>query len=294
MMLRAAHPASGYGQTAPALLLLAPFLVAFLLFFVWPALHALGMSFTESSLTRTSEFVGLANYRELLDDAAFWQSLRATAWFAVLTVVPLSALALLMAMLVHSRRRAGGLLQAAFFLPFVLPVSVMTLITGWILHPTFGLVNQLVGGERAWLTDVDWAMPAVALATIWWTVGFSMLLFLAGLKNIPAELIEAARLDGAGGVQLFRHVTWPALQPVLGTVLMLQLIGSLKIFSQPYILTGGGPFNTTRVTLHYMVETAFVYGNAGYAAAIAMAFMLIVTCLTLLQAGLMAWRARRS
>jgi len=281
-------------ELGPALLLLTPFLLAYALFLAWPALYALFMSFTESSLTRTSDFVGMANYAELLHDGAFWQSLRTTAWFAVLTVLPLTALALLMALLVHTRRRGRGLLQAAFFLPYVLPVSVMTLITGWILHPTFGLLNHLVGGQRAWLTDVHWAMPAVAAATIWWTVGFSMLLFLAGLKNIPAELNEAARLDGARGFQLFRHVTWPALQPVLGTVMMLQLIGSLKIFSQPYILTGGGPFNTTRVTLHYMVETAFVYGNAGYAAAIAIAFMLIVLCLTLLQGLFMAWRARRA
>ena len=276
----------------PAMLLLAPFLTAFLLFFAWPALHTLYMSFTESSLTRSSEFVGLANYAELLRDDAFWQSLRTTAWFAVLTVLPNTALGLVMALLVHARQRGKSLLQAVFFLPFVLPISVMTLITAWILHPTFGLANHLIGGERAWLADVDWAMPSVAIATVWWTVGFTMLLFLAGLKNIPTDLYEAAELDGARGFQLFRYVTWPALQPVLATALMLQLIGSLKIFGQPYILTGGGPFNTSRVTLHYMYETAFVYGNAGYAAAVAMAFMVIVLSLTLLQSAFMAWRAR--
>ena len=277
----------------PAMLLLAPFVLAFGLFFAWPALHTAYMSLTESSLTRTSAFVGLANYAELWRDDAFWQSLRTTAWFAVLTGVPMTALGLIMALLVHARGRGKTLLQAVFFLPFVLPISVMTLITAWILHPTFGLANHLLGGERAWLADVDWAMPAVAVATIWWTVGFSMLLFLAGLRNIPADLYEAAELDGARGVQLFRYVTWPALQPVLATVVMLQLISSLKIFSQPYILTMGGPFNTTRVTLHYMYETAFVYGNAGYSAAIAMAFLLIVLSLTLLQGAVMGWRARK-
>ena len=276
----------------PAMLLLSPFMFDFALFFAWPPLHTLYMSFTESSLTRTSEFVGLANYAELLRDEAFWQSLRTTAWFAVLTVVPITALALVMALLVHSRQRGKSLLQAVFFLPFVLPVSVMTLITAWILHPTLGLANHLVRGERAWLADVDWAMPSVAIATIWWTVGFSMLLFLAGLKNILADLYEAAALDGARGFQLFRYITWPALRPVVAMAMMLQLIGSLKIFSQPYILTGGGPFNTSRVTLHYMYETAFVYGNAGYAAAIAMAFLVIVLALTLLQSAFMAWRAR--
>jgi multiple sugar transport system permease protein len=277
----------------PAMLLLSPFLLAFALFLAWPALQTAYMSLTESSLTRTGDFVGLDNFAELVRDEAFWQSLGATVWFAVLTVVPNTVLGLVMALLVHGRRRGKSVLQAIFFLPFVLPVSVMTLITAWILHPTFGLANALLGGERAWLTDVNWAMPSVAIATIWWTVGFPMLMFLAGLNNIPAELYEAAELDGARGLQLFRYVTWPALQPVLATVMMLQLINSLKIFSQPYILTGGGPFNTTRVTLHYMYETAFVYGNAGYAAAIAMAFLLMVLALSALQAVLMAWRAGR-
>jgi multiple sugar transport system permease protein len=278
----------------PAILLLLPFLLAFAMFLAWPALQTAYMSLTESSLTRTGAFVGLDNYAELVRDEAFWQSLGATVWFAVLTVLPITALGLVMALLVHHRQRGKSVLQAVFFLPFVLPVSVMTLITAWILHPTFGLANALYGSERAWLTDVNWAMPSVAIATIWWTVGFCMLMFLAGLKNIPADLYEAAELDGAGAVQLFRYVTWPALQPVLATVLMLQMIGSLKIFSQPYILTGGGPFNTTRVTLHYMYETAFVYGNAGYAAAIAMAFLIIVLALTALQSVLIAWRAGRS
>jgi multiple sugar transport system permease protein len=119
-----------------------------------------------------------------------------------------------------------------------------------------------------------------------------MLMFLAGLRNIPADLYEAAALDGARGFVLFRSITWPALRPVAGTALLLQLIASLKVFGQTYIMTTGGPFNTTRVTLHYMYETAFTQSDAGYAAAIAMAFVLIVICLSLLQAGLLAWLRR--
>jgi multiple sugar transport system permease protein len=133
----------------------------------------------------------------------------------------------------------------------------------------------------------------VAIATVWWTVGFNMLMFLAGLRNIPAELYEAAALDGARGFALFRAITWPALKPVAGTALMLQLVASLKVFGQTYILTTGGPFNTTRVTLHYMYETAFTESDAGYAAAIAMAFVFIVICLSLIRAGLARWLQRR-
>jgi multiple sugar transport system permease protein len=281
------------GEGLPAALLLAPFVLAFLLFFLVPAAQALYLSLTESSLTRTSAFVGLANYATLVQDPSFWASLGNTFYFSLLTVIPLSVLGLVMAMLVNHFTRVQAWLQGTFFLPFVLPISVMTLIAGWILQPSTGVLNHLLGGQRAWLDDVHWAMPMVAIATVWWTVGFNMLMFLAGLRNIPAELYEAAALDGARGFALFRAITWPALKPVAGTALMLQLIASLKVFGQTYILTTGGPFNTTRVTLHYMYETAFTESDAGYAAAIAMAFVFIVTCLSLIRAGLARWLQRR-
>jgi multiple sugar transport system permease protein len=193
-----------------------------------------------------------------------------------------------MALLVNHFVKAQAWLQGVFFLPFVLPVSVMTLIADWMLQPSSGVINHVLGIQRPWLADPTWALPAVAIGTIWWTVGFNMLLFLAGLRNIPADLYEAAALDGARGWTLFRSITWPALRPVATTALILQIIASLKVFGQTYILTSGGPFNTTRVTLHYMYETAFTQSDAGYAAAVAMAFVAIVILLSLLQ----AWIAR--
>jgi multiple sugar transport system permease protein len=280
-------------ENLSAAMLLAPFALVFLLFFLVPSLQTLYLSLTESSLTRTSGFVGLANYATLVQDPGFWASLGNTFYFALLTVIPLTALGLVMALLVEHFTRARSWLQGAFFLPFVLPISVMTLIADWMLQPSSGIVNHLLGTQRAWLADLHWAMPMVAIGTIWWTVGFNMLMFIAGLRNIPADLYEAAALDGARGFTLFRHITWPALRPVVGTAVLLSLIASLKIFGQTYILTTGGPFNTTRVTLHYMYETAFTQSDAGYAAAIAMAFVAIVIALSLLQGGLVKWSARR-
>lgn len=282
------------GQGLSAALLLAPFIAAFLLFFLAPALQTFWLSLTESSLTRTSGFVGLANYATLVQDPGFWSSLANTFYFSLLTVIPLVGLGLLMALLVHRFTRYQAWLQGAFFLPYVLPISVMALIADWMLQPSSGVINHILGGQRAWLADVDWAMPAVALGTIWWTVGFNMLMLLAGLRNIPAELYEAAALDGARGFTLFRTITWPQLRPVIGTALLLQLIASLKIFGQTYILTVGGPFNTTRVTLHYMYETAFTYSDAGYAAAIAMAFVFVVIGLSLLHAWMVRVIRRRA
>ena len=286
-------PTTARRDTLPAWLLLAPFLLAFGLFFFLPALQTFWLSLTESSLTRTSAFVGLDNYHTLLNDPSFWDSVGNTFYFSLLTVIPLCAIGLLMALLVDRFTRVQGWLQGAFFLPFVLPISVMTLIADWMLQPSSGVVNHILGGQRAWLADPYWALPAVAIGTIWWTVGFNMLLFLAGLRNIPAELYEAAALDGARGFTLFRTITWPALRPVATTALILQLIASLKVFGQTYILTSGGPFNTTRVALHYMYETAFTQSDAGYAAAVAMAFVAIVVLLSLAQAWLVKFLAGR-
>lgn len=277
----------------PATLLLAPFVIAFLLFFLIPAGITFWMSLTESSLTRTNAFIGLDNYHTLLNDPSFWDSVLNTFYFALLTVIPLTVLGLVMALLVNRFVKAQAWLQGVFFLPFVLPISVMTLIADWMLQPSSGVINHILGGQRPWLADPYWALPAVAIGTVWWTVGFNMLLFLAGLRNIPADLYEAAALDGARGFTLFRSITWPALRPVATTALILQIIASLKVFGQTYILTSGGPFNTTRVTLHYMYETAFTQSDAGYAAAIAMAFVTIVILLSILQAGVVRWLAGR-
>lgn len=287
------RPTVKRGDTLPAALLLAPFAVTFVLFFFLPALDTFYMSLTESSLTRTNAFVGLDNYFTLVRDPSFWAAVGNTFYFALLTVVPLTVLGLVMALLVNHFTRASSWLQGAFFLPFVLPISVMTLIADWMLQPSSGVVNYVLGMQRAWFADLTWAMPMVAIGTIWWTVGFNMLMFLAGLRNIPAEHYEAAALDGARGFTLFRTITWPALRPVAGMALVLQLIASMKIFGQTYIMTTGGPFNTTRVTLHYMYETAFTQSDAGYAAAIAMAFVAIVIALSLAQAAFVGWLSRR-
>jgi len=280
------------GETLSAFTLLAPFAIVFLLFFFLPTLQTFYMSLTESSLTRTNEFIGIANYVTLVQDPSFWSAVGNTFYFALLTVVPLTALGLVMALLVDHFTRASALLQGAFFLPYVLPISVMTLIADWMLQPSSGVINHIFDTQRAWLADLTWALPSVAIATVWWTVGFNMLLFLAGLRNIPADLYEAAALDGARGFTLFRTITWPAMRPVVGLALVLQLIASMKVFGQTYILTVGGPFNTTRMTLHYMYETAFIQSDAGYAAAIAMAFVAIVVALSLAQAAFSRWLSR--
>ncbi|WP_019586229.1 carbohydrate ABC transporter permease [Deinococcus apachensis] len=274
-----------------ALLMLAPFLIAYLLFFVFPIGRAVQLSLTQSSLTETGPFVGLTNYVQLAGDPDFWASVLHTGQFALYTVIPVTLLGMLMALAVNRLVRARNFAQALFFLPFVLPVSVVTLLWQWILNSSFGLVHNLFGTDIAWFGEPTTAMPMVALVTVWWTVGFNMLLFLAGLQNISREVYEAAQLDGAQGWTAFRTITWPLLWPVTTLVLTLQLISSLKIFAQVYILTGGGPFNSTQVVLQYMYNTAFQNLDAGYASAIAVAFFLIILLVSLMQAALLRGRS---
>jgi len=281
------------GKQLTPWVMLAPFLLAFLLFFVIPAFQTLQLSFTDSGLTETHGYVGFANYIELLQDSSFWASLVQTAYFALLTVLPLTALGLVMAMLINRLTRFAGLVQAIIFIPNILPIAVMAMIAGWMLHPTFGVVNLVAGTDVAWFNDPDFAMPMVAIATIWWTVGFNVLLFLAALKNIPQDLYEAAKLDGASEWGIFRFITWRQLRPVTVMVFGLQLVASLKIFGQTYLLTGGGPFDSTKVVLHYMYETGFINQNAGYASAIAVVFVLIVLLILLLQSLITRFINRR-
>ncbi|MDB5044490.1 MAG: permease component of ABC-type sugar transporter [Deinococcus sp.] len=267
----------------PVVFLLLPFLAVYLMFFVWPAIHTVVLSFTNSGLTQTGAFVGLTNFKTLLADASFWDSLRHTAYFSLLTVIPLTAVGMILALLTQAGGRLRRVAQAIFFIPYVLPVSVATLIWQWVLNPSLGVVNAVTGSETSWFSDPALAMPAVAAVTVWWTVGFNMLLFLAGLQNIPQDVYEAASLDGAQGFQVFRYITWPSLWPTTTLVLTLQLVASFKIFSQVYLLTAGGPFDTTRVVLVYMYNTAFTDTNAGYASAIAVAFFIAILLLTLAQ-----------
>ena len=270
-----------------AFLLVAPFFLLYLVFFIYPTFRIVQLSFTESPLIGEGRFIGLENYRTLLGDARFWQSLRNTFYFVILTVIPNTALGLVFALMVVRLKRLRGLVLAAFFLPYMLPVSVVTLIFQWILNTQFGVLQPVfqafVGESVALFSDRTWAMPAVALITVWWTVGFNMLLFIAGLQGISKEYYEAASLDGATGLQIFRYVTWPLLWPITTLVLTLQLIAQLKIFDQVYLLTNGGPFNSTLVTLLYMYREAFQRFDGGYSSTIAMALFIIILVVSLLQ-----------
>jgi multiple sugar transport system permease protein len=270
-----------------AWVLIAPFVIFYVLFLVYPALQVVYLSLTNSDIAGQGGLVGLANYQELISDQDFWAAVAHTVYFVVLTVVPNTAVGFFLALLVTRLKRLRLPILSAFFLPYVLPVSVVTTTALWILDANFGIVNNLLGTNTAWFGDASWAMPFVAMVTIWWTVGFNMLLFIAGLQNVPAEYYEAAALDGANGFQRFLFVTCPLIWPVTSLVLILQLILQFKIFDQVYLLTFGGPSNSTTVVLLYMYREAFQQNRGGYASAVAMALVIIIVIVSVVQSRLL-------
>lgn len=278
--------------------LILPFVAIFALVFAWPLVEVVRLSFTNATLIGGGEWVGLANFEMLLQDSLFYKSLQNNAYFVLLTVIPTTAIALCIALMVQ---RLHGALQAVvlalFFLPYILPVSVVTQIWSWMLDFQFGVLQPLIetvtGKPVPVFRNPFWVMPSVAVVTIWWTNGFNVLLLLAGLRNIPKDLHEAAALDGANRRQQFTRVTWPLLWPVIALVLTLQLIAQLKIFDQIYLLSEGGPFNSSSVLLLMVYLEAFQQNNGGYASAISLVVFLIIVVVSVLQYQLLRIGGRK-
>jgi multiple sugar transport system permease protein len=268
----------------------APFLFFYGVFLIYPAIQVCHLSLTNSDIAGQGAFVGLQNYVELIRDQDFWAAVGHTIYFVVLTVVPNTAVGFLLALLVVRLKRLRLAVLSAFFLPFVLPVSVVTTAALWILDTNFGIVNYLFGTSIAWFQDPTWAMPAVGAVTVWWTVGFNMLLFIAGLQNISSDVYEAASIDGANTFQQFINITCPLIWPVTSLVLVLQLIAQFKIFDQVYLLTQGGPYNSTMVVLLYMYRQAFQQNRGGYASAVAIVLVVIMLLISAIQFRLLQGR----
>lgn len=284
----------GLRQGASGFWFVVPFLVFFVAFLVWPVVYGLYMSFTNQSLTGSTGFAGVSNFAEAFRDEDVWRGLLNTAWFTLLSVVPLVLVALVMALLVNLGLPGQWLWRLAFFSPFLLMVTVVTLIWVWILQPDLGLINHLLGGigidGPGWLSNESTAMWAIVMATVWWTIGFNFLLYLAALQNIPAHLYEAAAIDGADGWRQLRSITLPLLSRTTGLILVLTLLASLKVFDQIYLMTAGGPAGSTRSILLYVYDVGFTGYRLGYAAAISYIFFAMILIIAIAQAKLFSRR----
>lgn len=278
------------------LLFVTPALLAIFVFFALPVLAALVLSATDFDIYALADldnvrFVGLRNYWRLLETPLFWQALSNTALFVVLGVPASIALSLGSALLLDAGvARAKGVFRTALFAPVVTTLVAVAVIWTYLLHTRYGLINYgltLLGLSGVdWLGDPRWAMPAIAVFAVWKNFGYNMVIFLASLQSIPGVLYEAARIDGASGVQQFRFVTLPSLAPTLLLVSVLTVSGYLQLFAEPYVMTQGGPMQSTTSVLYFMYEEGFKWWNLGSASAVAFILFFLTFLITRVQFAL--------
>jgi multiple sugar transport system permease protein len=262
----------------------APFLALFTLFVIWPLLRGLYLSFTDANISGDdTHFVGLDNYREAVHDSAMWDALGHSAYFTLLVVPCITVLAFLLAMLAHNIERGKWLWRLCFFAPFLLPSTVAANLFQWLFTQGIGMFNHVFGITTPWLTDKSYAMLAIVIETLWWTVGFSFLLYLAALQGIPDHLYEAAKLDGANAWHRVIHITLPLLRNITGLVLALQILASLQLFDQAVVMMdfGPGPELSTRAFVQYTLEQGFTSYRVGYASAMSVIFFVLIAVVAL-------------
>ena len=278
----------------------APALLVIGVFFVLPVLAALAISFTDFDLYALADlanlrFAGVRNYVRLLETPLFWQAVGNTVYFVVVGV-PLSIAASLGAALLLSSplARLQSFFRTALFTPVVTTLVAVAVIWRYLLSTRYGMINFVLGhfglGPIDWLGDPHWAMPAIILFAVWKSFGYNMVILLAGLQSIPRDLYEAARVDGASALQRFLHVTVPTLAPILAIVSILTVAGYFQLFAEPYVMTQGGPLQSTVSVLYFMYEEGFKWWNLGSASAVAFLLFLFIFAITALQVRV----ARRS
>jgi len=269
------------------LLFVAPFLLLYSIILVFPLLRGMWLSLNQVDLFGAGHFVGLGNYARLFDDPVFGTSLVNTFEVTLMIVPPLAVIALALAMALNRASRSAAVFRGIFFSSAVLSVTIVTLIWRFMLAPDAGFLGYLAtafGAEPLpFLSDEHLVLPALAITTIWWSVGFPMLLFLAGLQQIPEDMYEAAALDNAGRWTTFWRITLPSLRRTVVLVVMLQTAAQLQLFGQSQLLTAGGPSGASRTAVLFLFETAFGRWELGYASAAAEILFLIILAVTLTQ-----------
>lgn len=271
-------------KNGTGLLFISPWLIGFLLFTAWPLISSIGLSFTNYDIITPPKWVGLANYQSLAtDDPMFWKSLWVTIRFSA-TAVPIGVIVgVALALLLNVQTRAVGIFRTILFLPSVMPTVAVSVVFAGLLNPEIGLVNGLlktVGIQGpAWLQETAWAPWSLVFMSLW-GVGGSMVIYLAGLKDIPVFLYEAAAIDGAGGLKRLRYITLPLLTPVIFFNLVMGIIAAFQYFTQAYVMTQGGPEDSTTFYALYIFQRSWKYFDMGYACAMAWILFVVAMLVT--------------
>jgi multiple sugar transport system permease protein len=274
-------------KSRAAYLYLLPILTGLIVFTAGPVLASLGLSFTHYEIGEAPKFIAAANYSELLHSDLFWRVAQNTCYYVVLYVPSSILVSLGLALLIEPRIRGIAFFRTLYFLPVITSIVAAAIIWSWMYNSDVGLLNYLlsfagISGPK-WLQDPHWALPAIAIMSVWKNAGYNMMIFLAGLASIPKDYHEAARLDGSSAWSRFRHITLPLLSPVTFFVLVVTTIGAFQVFEQTFVMTNGGPGISTLTLSYYIWQTAFKFFNLGGASALGYIFFVLVMSVTALQ-----------
>ncbi|MCA0294438.1 MAG: sugar ABC transporter permease [Actinobacteria bacterium] len=275
---------------------MAPSLLIIGVFMVWPLVQSAYLSFTEYNRIQAARWVGVHNYVELVQDEQVWNALGNTAVYAVVVTPITVLLALAFAIFLNRPMVGREFVRTAIFMPFIVSMAIISFAWSFLLDANIGLVTYWLGQvgfvtEQGWLTDPQLAMPAVMLVGVWKSVGFYMVMYLAGLQSIPTELYEAARVDGASAWSRFRHITWPLLANQTMLVSIMAAIATIQVFDQIYVMTRGGPFFSTETLVMLIYRVGFQDLRLGYGSAVSWVLMILVFGLSMLQFGYFRKRA---
>lgn len=270
------------------LVFILPALAGTFVFIIIPVIASFGLSFMDWDLINKAQFVGLKNYKEILTDPLFGKILLNTFVYAISTSIFAVIIPLVLACILNSKIRGSEFFKTAYFLPFVTPMIVIAIIWQWIFDPNIGILNHILHLHINWLYDPNFAMPAIIIISVWKLIGYNMVIFLSGLSALNQSLFEASRIDGANAFDTFRFVTVPLLSPTIFFVVIITCISSFQIFDLIYLMTQGGPLDSTNVLVYAIYKNAFEYFKIGQASAIAYVLFVIILALTLIQ-----WQLRK-
>ena len=270
-------------QNFMAWVFILPALIGILIFIIIPIACSFGLSFTKWDLLNPIQFAGLSNYKEIFSDPLFAKIITNTIIFAVSTSVFGVIIPLILASIINNKIRGSEFFKSAYFLPFITPMVVIAIIWSWIFDPNIGFINKILHCSINWLYDEKYALGVLIFISVWKLIGYNMILFLSSLSALPNSLFEAAKIDGATSRQTFKHVTVPLLSPSIFFVVIITAISSFQVFDLIFLMTEGGPFDSTNVIVYAIYKNAFEYFKIGRASAIAYILFAIILILTLIQ-----------
>ena len=270
-------------QNFAGVLFILPALLGTIVFIIIPIISSFGLSFAKWDLLNPIQYVGLENYKVVLTEPVFVKIIINTFVYAIATSIFGVIIPLILACIINTKIKGADFFKTAYFLPFVTPMIVIGIIWEWIFDPNIGCLNHFLHLHINWLYDTNFAMPALIIVSVWKLIGYNMILFLTGLSTINQELLEASKIDGANAYNTFKNITIPLLSPTIFFVTIITAITSFQVFDLIYVMTQGGPLDSTNVLVYAIYKNAFEYFNVGKASALAYVLFAIIFILTLIQ-----------